>query len=546
MNNSNLNVQNAPSGAEASKATAVQSPSFQSYLNNDGIDELTPAPRKKRVSSLSLSDQWAGSFHGLTKLNPEPGSPNAGSSTNLRRAGNSSSGNLKRSGSSKLSLRKSQSKKIIDHARVASYAFAFDIDGVIVKGPETIPYAKEAIKILDGNNKYNIKVPYIFVTNGGGRPESARAKELSERLGCEILEEQVIQGHTPMKDLVDVYSNVLVIGGVGDACRKVAEGYGFKNVFIPLDIMYWNPSVTPYYTLTEEDKKVCKKDIDFSKTKIEAILVFADSRNWAADQQIILELLMSKGGYMGTTSTTYDDAPGIYFAHSDFIWATNYKLSRYGMGALQVSIAALYRESTGRELNVTRFGKPQKGTFKYAEKVLKNWRKDVLEEHVEELTSAAGSDEEESDDEEAKQPPQTLAKPVFEESESEDDDEDEGLTFQKLTQLTLDLPPASTVYFVGDTPESDIRFANSHDESWHSILVKTGVYQDGTVPKYKPKYICENVLDAVNYALEREHLLELEEWNSNAADDPSDPDLVQPSVDAVISETEVLIPKTKN
>lgn len=40
---------------------------FQSYLNNDGIDELTPLVRKHRVSSLSLSDlnQWQ---NGLTKL----------------------------------------------------------------------------------------------------------------------------------------------------------------------------------------------------------------------------------------------------------------------------------------------------------------------------------------------------------------------------------------------------------------------------------------------------------------------------------------------
>ncbi|KAG7828695.1 hypothetical protein KL920_003191 [Ogataea angusta] len=573
MESQNLNIQNAPTNAETAKTANVASPSFQSYLNNDGIDSMTPAARKKRVSSLSLSDQWAGSMRSpslaaLSKLN------NGNSNVSLKKTG------------SKVSLGKSHSRlsmsslgsdghpvryktHIVDHFRVASYAFAFDIDGVIVKGPETIPYAREAIKMLNGENKYNIKVPYIFVTNGGGRPESERAKELSERLGVEITEDQIIQGHTPMKDLVAVYNNVLVVGGVGDKCRKVAEGYGFKNVYIPLDVMYWNPSVTPYYTLTEEDKKVCKKDVDFSKTKIDAILVFADSRNWAADQQIILELLMSKNGVMGTVSETFEEGPSIYFAHSDFIWATNYKLSRYGMGALQVSIAALYREHTGKELKVTRFGKPQRGTFKFAEKVLKNWRQDVLEEHVEEITSAVASEfsgedgeEEEEDEEEAlsfKTPAQkadekkkeekqkdgkqkTEAKRgVFSESDSDDsDDEDEGLTIQKLSQLTLDLPPASTVYFVGDTPESDIRFANSHDESWHSILVKTGVYQEGTVPKYQPKYTCDNVLEAVKYAIEREHQLELEEWNAGAQDPPENPDTVQPTQEALLVEREVI------
>ncbi|OWB81690.1 catalytic activity protein [[Candida] boidinii] len=560
-------------------ASPNSSSSF-SYLNNDGIDELVPTPRKKRVSSLSLSDQWGGGLQPLTKINGPSGS--------LSRSGSMSrSGSISRSGSmsqknshpnltglrpsksgSKLSLNglaKSNSKmsmvslnsatsvrykkEIVDHTRIASYAFAFDIDGVIVRGPETIPEAREAIKMLNGENEYNIKVPYIFVTNGGGKPESARAADLSERLNTEITIEQIIQGHTPMRDLVDVYKNVLVVGGIGDVCRKVAEGYGFENVYIPLDVMYWNPSVTPYYNLSEEEKEVCKKDVDFSKTKIDAILVFADSRNWAADQQIILELLLSNNGYMCTTSETFDNGPPLYFAHSDFVWATNYKLSRYGMGALQVSIAALYREQTGKELKVTRFGKPQRGTFKYASKVLSNWRKDVLEEYVEEISIngsdsasnlGAVKDDEDRDDEdedeqflefgfsktgkhaEEKQKAKTANKPVFVDSEDEDDDEDdeEGLTIQKLSQLTLELPPASTVYFVGDTPESDIRFANSHDESWHSILVKTGVYKEGTIPKYKPKHTCENVLEAVKYAIEREHALELKEWNDSAIEQP--------------------------
>ncbi|KAH3672195.1 hypothetical protein WICMUC_004424 [Wickerhamomyces mucosus] len=479
------------SNETSTKTTPSQSPAIpksNSFLNNDGIDELKPLTRKNRVSSLSLSDQWSGnlsrsargSHKDLTQLSAL--TP-ARSSTSLSRAG---SVRIK--------------KEVIDHQRVASYAFAFDIDGVIIRGPETIPEAKEALRLLNGDNKYNIKVPYIFVTNGGGRSESARCKELSDRLDIEVTEDQVIQGHTPMKDLVDVYKTVLVVGGVGDACKKVAVEYGFDRVVTPLDIMKWNPSVTPYHQLTEEELAVAQ-DYDFSKISIDAILVFADSRNWAADQQIILELLLSKNGVMGTTSQTFDEGPAIYFAHSDFVWATDYKLSRYGMGALQVSIAALYREHTGKELQVIRFGKPQRGTFKYANKVLSHWRKDVLEEHVEQNKEVNGNVFSDTDDDD---------------DDDNSDDDDEPLTVQKLSQLTLDLPPASTVYFVGDTPESDIRFANSHDTSWHSILVKTGVYKDGTIPKYKPKHIAENVLEAVKYAIEREHELELKEWNSSA------------------------------
>ena len=38
------------------------------------------------------------------------------------------------------------------------YAFAFDIDGVLIKGGDVIPGAVEAMKMLNGQNEYEIKV----------------------------------------------------------------------------------------------------------------------------------------------------------------------------------------------------------------------------------------------------------------------------------------------------------------------------------------------------------------------------------------------------
>lgn len=502
-----------------------QDPKFQSYLNNDGIDDLVPAHRKHRVSSLSLSDlnQWQ---NGLTKLSSSTSLNKQGSNANLKKV--DSLAKLSRNSS----IIKRKRKSVIDHPRVASYAFCFDIDGVILRGPNTIPEAVEAMKLLNGENKYNIKVPSIFVTNGGGKPEQVRADDLSQKLHTEVRVDQIIQGHTPMRDLVPLYENVLVVGGVGNVCRNVAESYGFKNVYTPLDILKWNPAVSPYHDLTEEEHTCSKCNLDFSKISIDAILVFADSRNWAADQQIILDLLLSKNGVMGTQSTTFDEGPLIYFAHSDFIWATNYKLSRYGMGALQVSIAALYREHTGKELKVHRFGKPQQGTFKFANKVLSKWRQGMLDEHLKKThvndPNAAEADILVNDEGEEFINQTKLESGDFPEYDDDEDDEGnvEDKTINKLGELnlqdqmiTLQLPPASTVYFVGDTPESDIRFANSHDDSWFSILVKTGVYQAGTEPKYKPKHLCDNVLEAVKFAIEREHEKELKEWNETATDD---------------------------
>jgi HAD superfamily hydrolase (TIGR01456 family) len=342
---------------------------------------------------------------------------------------------------------------------VPTYAFAFDIDGVLLKGGHVIPEAKEAMKVLNGDNPDGIKVPYIFVTNGGGKTEQERCLDLSKQLGVPVSPGQFICGHTPMREMAEAYNTVLVVGGEGEKCRTVAEGYGFKDVVTPGDIMKWKTAVTPFRTLTEDEYKN-SRDRDFAQINIDAIFVFADSRHWGDDTQIIMDLLMSKNGRMGTLSETFDEGPPIYFSHNDVVWATNFDLNRLGMGALRVFIEALYKERTGNELKTaTSFGKPQIGTFHYATRVLEQWRKDVFGE---------------------------------------------------------DGPP-SAVYFVGDTPESDIRGTNEFhehvDEEWYSILVETGVYQHGTEPRYKPRATVNNVLDAVKHGMQRSRKQALEEMD---------------------------------
>ena len=231
----------------------------------------------------------------------------------------------------------------------------------------------------------------------------------------------------------------------------VAEGYGFKDVVTPGDIIKDNRHTTPFRKLTEEEEKHSRAR-NFAEVEIEAIFVFADSRDWAGDQQILLDLLTSKKGKLGTRSENYDEGPPIFFSHNDMVWATSHESTRLGMGALRVSLEAMFRAVTGKDLKSTAFGKPQIGTFQFATRLLQQWRKDT-----------------------------------------------HGIN-----------SPPETVYFVGDTPESDIRGTNEYNESplcqnaWYSILVCTGVYQKGTKPRFEPKATVENVLDAVNHGIERE------------------------------------------
>ncbi|KAI1500349.1 HAD-superfamily hydrolase [Biscogniauxia marginata] len=331
-----------------------------------------------------------------------------------------------------------------------SFAFAFDIDGVLVRGGRAIPEAVQAMKVLNGENEYGVKIPYIFLTNGGGKTEAERCSDLSRQLDVEISPAQFICGHTPMSEMATKYNTVLVVGGEGEKCRTVAQGYGFKDVVTPGDIIKADSATTPFRKLTPEELKN-SKERDFSNVTIEAIFVFADSRDWAGDLQIIIDLAMSKGGRIGTLSETFNEGPPIYFSHNDVVWSAAHENVRLGMGALRGIVEYTFKEVTkGKTLETHAFGKPQIGTFEFATRLLKRWRKN---EHG------------------------------------------------------LNAPP-NTVYFVGDTPESDIRGTNQFNEKaendWYSILVKTGVYQDGTEPSYKPRVTVTTVLDAVNHGLERE------------------------------------------
>ena len=232
----------------------------------------------------------------------------------------------------------------------------------------------------------------------------------------------------------------------------MAESYGFKDVVTPGDIIKDNHHTTPFRTLSETELSDSRVR-NFGESEIDAILVFADSRDWGSDIQIIMDLLTSQRGRLGTRSATMAEGPPIFFSHNDVLWSAGHEHTRLGMGALRHIVESTFHNLTGQDLNSHAFGKPQGSVFQFANTLMRRWRQN---------------------------------------------------------RYNIDAPPG-TVYFVGDTPESDIRGTNDFNESdactneWYSILVETGVYKPGTKPKYEPRATVNNVLDAVRLGMERGH-----------------------------------------
>ncbi len=128
--------------------------------------------------------------------------------------------------------------------------FAFDIDGVHVKGATPIPGAAESILALQQNN-----LPFTFLTNGGGSTEKEHLALVGRRLGVSLDEEQFVQSHTPFRDLLPEFADktILVLGGTKNQIRDVAHEYGFRKVLTSSDIVKAEGNhVHPFLEMTKE------------------------------------------------------------------------------------------------------------------------------------------------------------------------------------------------------------------------------------------------------------------------------------------------------
>jgi HAD superfamily hydrolase (TIGR01456 family) len=325
-------------------------------------------------------------------------------------------------------------------------AFVFDIDGVLVHGDRLIPEGQRVLEILNGDNELGIKIPHIFLTNGSGKPELARVEQLSKILHNPISTEQFIQSHTPMRALAEYYKTVLVVGGEGYKCREVAEQYGFQDIVVPNDIIAWDPTIAPYRVFTDAERATSRPR-DFSKINIDAIMVFSDSRDYATDMQIIMDLLQSENGVFGTRAKDpVSQRIPIYFSQGDMLCPTEHPYPRMSQGAFRIGLEAMYKSLTGVELERVVYGKPELATYKYADEVITSWMETIHND-------------------------------------------------EKL--------PAN-IYMIGDNPASDIIGGNMY--GWNTCLVRTGVFQGGDNDENNPASfgVFVNVLEAVQTAIKKE------------------------------------------
>ncbi|KAB8356407.1 hypothetical protein FH972_023990 [Carpinus fangiana] len=358
------------------------------------------------------------------------------------------------------------------HSRIPDFAFAFDIDGVLIRGAQRLPHAAQALTYLQRHS-----IPFILLTNGGGYDEEIRAEKLTEEIGVPLDPSMIVQSHTPFADM-DEYKDgcTLVVGGEHDNCRLVAQNYGFTNVVTPSDIFRNHPELWPfsrplaaYHHRTAHDTSH-RIDVGNPATlKVDSIFVYNDPRDWGLDISLIVDCLLSQGGRVGTLSSKNGDAalpnrgyqqdgqPPLFFSNPDLWFAAEFATPRLGQGGFREALegvwAAVTSEGTGLppvKLQRTVIGKPHRETYLFAERKLNRYREATFGGHGREL------------------------------------------------------PKLKNVYMVGDNPASDIMGAMNYKSpfgtTWSSALVRTGVYAGGE-PAAAPSTTVDHVGDAVRWAV---------------------------------------------
>lgn len=340
-----------------------------------------------------------------------------------------------------------------------SFGIAFDIDGVVLLGNTPIGGSSQALKRLyDDCGK--LKIPYIFLTNGGGFHESKRASELSELLGVNILPSQVVQGHSPFKQLVKRFENELVIAvGKGEPAAVMSE-YGFKNV---LSIDEYSSCFDNIDPLAQYKKWSTKQEVDQNSTlkmkntvysqRVQAAFVVSDSVDWSRDIQVLCDVLRT-GGLPGRET---GHQPPLYFANDDLEYQAAFPSERLGMGAFRIALEAIFNRIHPKALEYTSFGKPSPSVFKNAETILSQLVSSLHHNLQAENHGNAGSH------------------------------------------------PFKTLYMIGDNPSVDINGARQAGHPWFSILTRTGVFKGKeNHAKFPADLVVDTVEEAVDFILTKE------------------------------------------
>ena len=332
-----------------------------------------------------------------------------------------------------------------------AFGVVFDIDGVLLRGKEVIPGARNAIASLR-----RADVPIAVLTNGGGVLEQEKAMQLSQLLGTEISRDECLLSHSPLRN-GEVERVIGDSGAVGGARRNVLALGSLNYVEVAQDVLSPDVDIVTVEDVLREFPDIYPFKSAPPKTSVpvarrgdprgpfHAAVVFHDPIDWAPDLQVLIDCLQLKKGVgtLGDRSGLHKEPVPIHdrvqFFHTqdDFVYQGTYPFPRFAQGSFVECAKHLHKGLLGEDMQVAGvYGKPEASSY------------------------------------------ETAAKALQEKSAS----------------------PLEHFYMVGDNPRSDIsgicRLQRA-SKPWTSFLVRTGVFQSNA--DNDPKDPANHVVPDVKY-----------------------------------------------
>lgn len=246
------------------------------------------------------------------------------------------------------------------------FGILFDIDGVLVRGKKVLPFAPSAFeRLVNSDGKF--RVPTVFVTNAGNSLRQSKADQLSNWLGVEVTEDQVVMSHSPLKMFKEYHSKHVLVTGQGPI-GDIANNLGFKHVTTMKQFRHSFPSLD---AVDHKRRRAAPCAFETYFPQIEAIVLFGEPIRWETSLQLLIDALMSDGlPAREPSSIPYPHLP-VMACNMDLQWMAEAVMPRFGHGAFLLCLENLYKKATGRELVYSALiGKPSEITYRHSEHVL--------------------------------------------------------------------------------------------------------------------------------------------------------------------------------
>lgn len=318
---------------------------------------------------------------------------------------------------------------------MARAAFVFDIDGVLLHGRSPLSAARAALAAV-----HRARAPHVFLTNGGGVTEAAKAAELARLLCSPVAEAQVVLAHTPFRALAPSFAAAPVLAVGGKDTLAVARGYGF-NAISPAAVAAAFPDAVPLAPRRAGPAAApAPAGVGTGANPFSAVLCFYDPECMSTDLQIAIDVLVGGGDLRARRA---DGHPPLLFSNPDVLWSNAHPVPRLGQGAFRAALEAVYERVAGRPLDperVSTVGKPTRAPYDLA--------RAALAAHA----------------------------------------------------ATLGVPLPPRIVAIGDNPAADVAGARAAGAPFEPVLVLTGV-AEGDCPVHPADRVCAHVGEAVAWGL---------------------------------------------